>query len=81
MTATNVVQIEMKHVSADYIIITAELLLASSILPATAHMWFENKVCNANTNEDIYQPEKTRRVSKLIDRSVAICSYMYENSA
>ena len=28
-----------------------------------AHMWYENKVYNSNTNEDIYNPEKTRRVS------------------
>lgn len=28
-----------------------------------AHMWYENKIYSSNTNEDIYNPEKTRRVS------------------
>ena len=28
-----------------------------------AHIWYENKIYSSNTNEDIYNPEKTRRVS------------------
>ena len=40
------------------------LLLQHHIkLTIAAHMWYESKIWNANTNEDLYNPEKTRRVS------------------
>ena len=33
---------------------------------STAHMWFGGEVFEANTNEDVQHPEKTRRVRILI---------------
>lgn len=47
------------------------ILLNMQLFNDTAHMWFENTICNANTNEDIYNPEKTRRVSVICENNIA----------
>lgn len=43
---------------------TAKSAIYHIKITIAAHMWYENKIWSANTNEDLYHPEKTRRVSK-----------------